>query len=202
MHVFYIICDVICVVICFRINISLSSVRQTDVAHKASSPFFGHRILDRKSKASKYWENPLSWGVGENERAEGRKEDLKTMGIPFADVFNTQRGNMLEQEEHEEKREGCTCCGPMIFLYVTSILVMCNAAWVINQLQGSEGSLYLIQNTMFSVFFENSEPCFTSGAKLQLLMEIVSQPYACFRCSCMILNPPVPSSGNQPLNTV
>lgn len=37
---------------------------------------------------------------------------------------------------------------------------MCNAAWVINQLQGSEGSLFSIQNNMFSVLFESSEPCF------------------------------------------
>lgn len=104
-----------------------------------------------------------------------------------------QRENMLEQEEHEEKkREGCTCCGPMICSYVTSVLVMCHAAWVINQLQGSEGSLYSIQNNMFSVLFENSEPCFTSGAKLT---QVVSRPYACFRCSYMIANPPVPSSG-------
>lgn len=103
---------------------------------------------------------------------------------------------MLEQEEHEEKkREGCTCCGPMICSYVTSVLVMCNAAWVINQLQGSKGSLYSIQNNMFSMLFENSEPCFMSGAKLQLLTQVVSRPYACFCCSRMIANPPVRSLG-------
>lgn len=107
-----------------------------------------------------------------------------------------QRENGLEQERHEEKkREGCTCCGPMSCSCVTSVLVMCNAAWVINQLQGSKGSLFSIQNNMFSVLFENSEPCFMSGTELQLLTQIVPRPYACFCCSCMIANPPVPSSG-------
>lgn len=65
-----------------------------------------------------------------------------------------QRENMLEQEAREEKKEGCTCCGPMISSSVTSVLVMCNAAWVSNQLQGSEGSLYSLQNDAFYVHFD------------------------------------------------
>lgn len=68
--------------------------------------------------------------MGVNERTEGRKEEPKKTGTPptFANGFNMQRENMLEQEAREEKKEGCTCCGPMISSSVTSILVMCNAA--------------------------------------------------------------------------
>lgn len=120
------------------------------------------------SKSSLAWtetanilcKNWLSWGVGVNERAEGRKEELKKIGTPFANGFNMPRENMLEQEEHEEKkREGCTCCGLMICSYVTSVLVTCNAAWVINQLQGSEGSLYSLQNDTLSVHFDAVWKC-------------------------------------------
>lgn len=68
--------------------------------------------------------------MGVNKRTEGRKEEPKKIDtpLPFANGFNTQRENMLEQEEREEKKEGCTCCGPVICSSVTSVLVMCNAA--------------------------------------------------------------------------
>lgn len=170
--------------------IPLSSVRQ-----KKKTLLFN--FGDRKSCDSEYCKNPLNWEVGVNERAEGRKKELKKIQAPHLQMFSKCRGKKTCRSRRSVKRRGkaAPAADWWSVRNVTSVLVMCNAAWVINQLQGSEGSLYSIQNNTFSVHFENSEPCFTSGAKLQLLTQDVSRPYACFRDSCMIANPPVPSSG-------
>lgn len=156
------------------------------------------------SKSSLAWtetvnilcKNWLSWGVGVNERAEGRKEELRKIDTPFANGFNMQRQNMLEQEEHEEKkREGCTCCGLMVSSYVTSVPVTCNAAWVINQLQGSEGSLYSLQNDTLSVHFDavwkfgatfcTSTCKATTGTKSTSTARVLTQ-HQCKKNSCHI----------------
>lgn len=74
----------------------------------------------------------LSRGVGANERAGARKEELRRTQAPPLQMFAKCRRKTCWSKRITQSRGGgggaAPAEGPMLCSYVTSVLLMCNAA--------------------------------------------------------------------------
>ena len=86
-----------------------------------------------------------NWGVGVNEEGGnwgGGQRDHLCRCFPHA----RGKTNCSRMRMRNGKREGCTCCGVMIWPRLTSVLVTCHDAWVINQLRANKTSMNEFHN--------------------------------------------------------